>query len=654
MPTGRFTRQLAAQVAAQVAEFGKPLTVHAMSTSWRYPQKALSVTPPIEDYALVGDCQGSALVSTDGSVDWMCLPRFDSPACFARLVGTARNGFWKIGPGQAYRVRRQYLQDTLVLETTFTTPSGVVRLLDWMPVRAGHPRMFRRVYGVSGVVEMTSLLFPSFGYGSVQPRIFGQDGAITFQAGPDALTVWSPATFAVMPDGVTSTFTVCAGDQMTFELAWSPAHEASPAPALDDESLSSAVAYWRQWSAQCTYRGPARSAVLRSLITLKALTYTPTGGMVAAPTTSLPERLGGSRNWDYRYCWVRDSALALGAFMRCGYDSETESWWQWLLRASAGNPGRLNVLYGVAGERDLPERTLRWLPGYENSRPVRIGNAAASQAQLDLYGELIRAFSLYRERARQLGRLVPNGPTWDQEVAIIEYVRSMWKKPDRGIWEVRDRSRHFTFSKAMAWAAVDRAIYDAECYGYHAPLNEWKTLRAHMHASICKQGVDRDTGSFNMAYDLPAMDGSLLLLSDIGFLPPNDPRIVATIERAVHDLDDHGLVRRYMPGAPGPKDGRFGNEGVFLPVSFWLVSALSHVGRWQEAATRLARLLELRNDVGLFSEEYDTEHCRQVGNFPQAFTHVALVDSALALEDALERQPPHRPLGRKRVSNSLP
>jgi GH15 family glucan-1,4-alpha-glucosidase len=470
-----------------------------------------------------------------------------------------------------------------------------------------------------------------FEYGAVKPLVEAVGHSATMTAGPDTLRLWSAVDTTLAGHAVVADFTVSQGQQVSFELVWHPSHEDPPFPIVGQAAVEAVGQFWEEWVGKCTYSGPFRDAVVRSLITLKALTYSPTGGMVAAPTTSLPEYIGGSRNWDYRYCWVRDSALALGAFMRCGYREEAAAWWTWLQRASAGDPGRLQVLYGVAGERHIPERNLNWLDGYRGSRPVRVGNAAAGQAQIDLYGELINAFHNYRATAGAEGGSTKH---WEHEVALVEYLSSAWRKPDRSIWEVRDRSRHFTFSKMMAWVAFDRAISDAETYGLRAPLELWRKSRDAIRAEILKRGFDSNRGVFTMAYDVNELDASLLLMPVFGFLPADDPRIVATIDAIASELDLGGLIRRYIPGSPGPKDAEMGPEGVFIPTSFWLVDALALSGRVAEATVRFKRLLGLANDVGLMSEEFDPVAGVHLGNFPQAFSHVALIDSACYLEAA--------------------
>lgn len=596
------------------------------------------VSLPIEDYALVGDCQAAALVSARGSIDWLCLPRFDSPSCFAALVGSPANGRWSICPRQPFSTRRAYRENTLVLETLFETAGGVVRLVDCMPPRQGRPRFFRTVEGVSGEVEMVLELLAVFEYGAVNPLVEASGHTATMTAGPDTLRLWSAVDTRVIGHTVTANFSVVAGQQVSFELVWHPSHEDPPFPIVGQAATEAVEQFWREWVGRCTYTGPFREAVVRSLITLKALTYAPTGGMVAAPSTSLPERIGGSRNWDYRYCWVRDSALALGAFMRCGYHDEATAWWTWLQRASAGDPGKLQVLYGVGGERHLAERNLTWLRGYRDSKPVRVGNAAAGQAQIDLYGELINAFHNYRATAIFMGEHSAKGLHWDQEVALVDYLNATWHKPDRSIWEVRDKSRHFTFSKVMAWVAFDRAISDAEAYGFKAPVAHWRKARATIKGEVLARGVSPKGGHFTMAYDLDELDASLLLIPVLGFLPADDHRVVATIDAIASQLDLGGLTRRYIPGAPGPKDAEMGLEGVFIPASFWLVDALALSGRLPEATVRFKHLLSLANDVGLLSEEYDPIAGHQLGNFPQAFSHVALIDSACYLEAAIAGQ----------------
>ena len=606
-------------------------------TSSRRPEEGLDPWQsqpnnlPIEEYALIGDCHSAALVSSGGSIDWLCLPRFDSSACFAAMVGTPENGHFAIAPSVSYSVSRRYRQDTLVLETTFTTAEGVVRLSDAMTPRQDHknPHLVRVIECLSGEVPMELSLLAAFDYGSVQPRVAGDGRFAVITAGPDSLQLWSGQELTVRGTHVGAEFTLRSGAVTSFGLTWFPSHEAAPFPVAGQAALDGTADFWTKWVRQCTYMGPYREAVVRSLITLKALTYAPTGGMVAAPTMSLPENLGGTRNWDYRYCWVRDTALSLSAFMRCGFVEEATAWWEWLSRSTAGDPGQLQVLYSITGKRRIEERELSWLAGYAGSVPVRCGNAAYAHVQNDLYGELVDAFYQYRNH-----NLSPPRDTWEQEVALVEFVERQWRHKDRSIWEVRDRSRHFTFSKMMSWVAFDRAIKDADQFGLPGPVDKWKKLRAIVKDEVLAKAYDTERNRFTMAYDLEGLDAALLLMPVMGFLPATDPRMLGTIDAIAEELDFGGLTRRYIPGAPGPKDLEMGTEGVFLPTSFWLVDAQAMSGQVDRATERYERLIGLSNDVGLLAEEYDPDAGLLLGNFPQAFSHQSLIDSACRLADA--------------------
>ncbi|MFF2366869.1 glycoside hydrolase family 15 protein [Streptomyces sp. NPDC058122] len=585
----------------------------------------------IEDYALIGDEQTAALVGRDGSVDWLCLPRFDSAACFAALLGDEDNGHWRIAPENAGAcTRRAYRPDTLVLDTEWDTDEGSVRVTDLMPQREHAPDLVRVVEGLSGRVRMRSLLRLRFDYGSVVPWMRRSDGHRVAVAGPDSVWLRSePPVHTYGKDFRThSEFTVEAGDKVAFVLTWHPSHR--PRPPLCDpfEALETSVQDWRAWAARCRYDGPHRDAVVRSLITLKALTYAPTGGIVAAPTTSLPEELGGVRNWDYRYCWLRDSTLTLGALLSAGYHEEAEAWRDWLLRAVAGDPAALQIMYGLSGERRLSEYEIPWLSGYAGSSPVRVGNSAVEQLQLDVYGEVIDSLSL----ARRSG--LPSRPhMWRVECAMMEFLRVAWRQPDEGIWEVRGPRRHFVYSKVMAWVAADRAVRTLEDDpSLDGDIEGWRAMRDEVHREVCERGFDPVRNTFTQSYGSPELDASLLLIPRVGFLPPDDPRVVGTVDAVRAELARDGfLVRRYSTTTTAGVDGLPGDEGTFVVCSFWLADALHLTGRTREARELFERLVGLTNDLGLLSEEYDPVAGRQLGNFPQAFSHIGLVVSALSL-----------------------
>ncbi|MFD5076924.1 glycoside hydrolase family 15 protein [Streptomyces sp. NPDC058371] len=583
----------------------------------------------IEDYALIGDEQTAALVGRDGSVDWLCLPRFDSPACFAALLGDDDHGHWRLGPkGAGPCTRRAYRPDSLVLDTEWETDEGSVRVTDLMPQREHAPDLVRVVEGLSGRVTMRSTLRLRFDYGSVVPWMRRSDGQRVAVAGPDA--VWFRSEPPVRTWGkdfrTYSEFTVEAGEKVAFVLTWHPSHR--PRPPLCDplDALRSSVEDWQKWAARCSYEGPHRDMVVRSLITLKALTYEPTGGIVAAPTTSLPEELGGIRNWDYRYCWLRDATLTLGALLSVGYVEEAEAWRDWLLRAVAGDPADLQIMYGLGGERRLTEYELPWLPGFADSAPVRVGNDAVEQLQLDVYGEVIDSLTL----ARRAG--LPMKPhMWRVQVALMEFLRTAWRQPDEGLWEVRGPRRHFVHSKVMAWVAADRAVraleFDPKLTG---DLEGWRAMRDEVHREVCERGYDAERNTFTQSYGSRELDASTLLIPRVGFLPPDDPRVIGTINAIRDELGHSGFVRRYSTDETDI-DGLPGDEGTFLVCSFWLAEALHMTGRTDEARELFERLVGLANDVGLLSEEYDPIAGRQLGNFPQAFSHIGLVTTALAL-----------------------
>ncbi|WP_369187284.1 glycoside hydrolase family 15 protein [Streptomyces sp. R08] len=586
--------------------------------------------PRIEDYALIGDEQTAALIGMDGSVDWLCLPRFDSAACFARLLGGEDNGHWRIAPEGADRcTRRAYRPDTLVLDTEWETAEGTIRVTDLMPQRHRAPDVVRIVEGLSGKVTVRSTLRLRFDYGAVVPWMRRSDGHHVAVAGPDSVWLRSePEVHTWGEDFSTlSEFTVEAGEKVAFVLTWHPSHE--PRPALVDpyESLRTSVADWQRWAARCRYDGPYRDVVVRSLITLKALTYRPTGGIVAAATTSLPEEMGGVRNWDYRYCWLRDSTLTLGALVSAGYHKEAEAWRDWLLRAVAGDPADLQIMYGVAGERRLPEFELPHLSGFGGSAPVRIGNGAVNQLQLDVYGEVMDSLWL----ARRAG-LSPKPHMWSLQSVLLDWLRDQWKQPDEGLWEVRGGRRHFVHSKVMVWVAADRAVRTLEEYAdLSGDLEGWRELRDEVHRDVCEKGYDPERNTFTQYYGSQELDAALLLIPRFGFLPADDPRVVGTVDAVREALGHDGFVRRYDTAADTPVDGLPGDEGAFLACSFWLVDALQMTGRRKEARVLFERLVGLANDVGLLAEEYDPVAGRQLGNFPQAFSHIGLVNTALAL-----------------------
>ncbi|MET9800068.1 glycoside hydrolase family 15 protein [Streptomyces sp. NPDC006368] len=586
------------------------------------------MTQRIEDYALIGDLQTAALVGKDGSIDWLCLPRFDSPACFAALLGDEDNGHWRIAPAGAKTcTRRRYVGDSLVLESLWETRSGTVKVLDFMPQRDQAPDVVRIVEGVSGRVEMEAVLRLRFDFGSVVPWMRRTDGHRVAIAGPDS--IWLRSEPEVKTWGqqysTRSSFTVGAGETVAFVLTWHPSHQ--PRPGLIDphESLEHTLEDWQAWAGQCTYEGPYREAVLRSLITLKALTYAPTGGIVAAPTTSLPEEIGGVRNWDYRYCWLRDSTLTLGALLSAGFLEEAAAWRNWLLRAVAGDPKDLQIMYGLAGERRLPETELPWLRGYAGSRPVRTGNAAVRQLQLDVYGEVIDSLYLAREAG-----LPSQAHAWNLQLSLLGFLESTWRQPDEGLWEVRGPRRHFVHSKVMAWVAADRAVRTLEENpSLPGDPDRWRAMRDEVHRDVCEKGYDPERNTFTQSYGSRDLDAATLLIPRVGFLPPDDPRVVGTVDAVRRELSHDGFIRRYSTDGPAV-DGLPGGEGTFLVCSFWLADALRMTGRGKEARELFERLLTLRSDVGLLAEEYDPVSRRQLGNFPQAFSHIGLVGSALA------------------------
>jgi len=583
----------------------------------------------IEDYGLIGDCETAALVGRDGSVDWLCWPRFDSPACFAALLGTPEHGRWILHPADdVRRSTRRYRDHSLILETTFETDSGAVTLVDFMPPRGDNSDVVRLVRGDSGRVRMSMELVLRFDYGSIVPWVSRlADGTWRAIAGPDMVVLHTPVKLTGRDFTTVAEFDVGAGETVPFVLTYGASHKPPPKSIDPLESMRGTEAFWKEWASRATAEGEWCDAVHRSLMVLKALTYAPTGGMVAAPTTSLPERLGGPRNWDYRFCWVRDSTLTLLALMNAGYADEARAWRDWLLRAAAGLPQQLQIMYGLAGERQLREWEVTWLPGYEQSKPVRVGNAAHGQLQLDVFGEVMDVL----HQARR-GGITRDESEWPFQRAMLHHVAQIWTEPDQGIWELRGPRQHFTFSKVMAWVAFDRAVKSAELFGLEGPVDRWRAIQNQIHAEVCARGFDHARGCFVQSYESKQLDASLLMLPSTGFLPPSDPRIKQTIEAIERDLLCDGFVMRYDTGET--EDGLPPGEGVFLACSFWLADAYVMLGRVDEARELFERLLELRNDLGLLAEEYDTRLRRQVGNFPQAFSHVALVNTAHNLSHA--------------------
>jgi len=589
------------------------------------------VASRIEDYAIVGDMQSVALVSADGSVDWLCLPRFDSDACFAALLGDERNGSWRIAPAGRATATRQYAGDTLILETLWETGTGAARVIDFMPPRNGdHPSLIRIVEGVRGTVEMEASVRVRFGYGKVLPWVYALPRGIRAIAGPDSAWLDTPVKLNGTDFAHHASFTVSGGQRVPFTLTYLPSHISEPSCPDAGETLEATRKYWDGWVSRCTYRGKYRDTVVRSLITLKALTYQPTGGIVAAATTSLPEDIGGVRNWDYRFCWLRDATITLEALLRTGYTDEAAAWRHWLARAVAGDPADVQIMYGVAGERRLTEWQADWLPGYEASAPVRIGNAASGQFQLDVYGEVVDALHLSAKSG-----LPPDRHTWALVQRLLEFVERHWDDPDEGLWEVRGPRRHFVHSKVMAWVAFDRGADMADAMNDAKRASRWREIRDRVHAQVCEQGYSAERGAFVQYYGATELDAAVLLIPEVGFLPPEDPRVVSTVDVLRRELVSDGFLRRYEVDAGGTSavDGLPGSEGAFLACSFWLANALDFSGRRPDAVAIFERLLGLCNDVGLLSEEYDPRYGRLVGNMPQAFSHVPLIQAALNLSD---------------------
>lgn len=592
----------------------------------------------IEDYALIGDLLTAALVGRDGAVDWLCLPDFDSPACFAALLGGRQAGSWQLAPAEGgSAARRRYRDDSLILETEWDTEDGCVRLIDFMPLRDEAADVVRIVEGVSGTVPMTMTMSLRFDYGHVVPWVRRRDDGLSAIAGPDA--VWLRTPVRMQGQGLTTVadFTVAEGQRIPFVLTHRFSHLPSPQPVDAERALAETGRWWSAWMAQCRYTGRWQPEVRRALLLLKALTFAPTGGILAAATTSLPEQLGGSRNWDYRYCWLRDATFTLQALLGTGFVEEARAWREWLVRAVAGDPADLQIMYGVDGRRRLPEFELPWLAGYENSGPVRVGNAAAAQLQLDVWGEVLDGLHLARDSG-----LPTDNTAWDVQRALLDFLEGNWAEPDCSLWEIRGPARHFVHSKVMAWAGLDRAVRTVEHHHLPGPLHRWQALRKEIHDDICTHGYDAERGTFTQSYGSDHLDAALLLLPRVGFLPYRDPRIVGTIEAVRTQLSRDGLLLRYHPGQSS--DGLPGGEGVFLACSFWLVDALSGIGHTAEATALYERLLLLRNDVGMLSEEYDPKSRRHLGNTPQAFSLVGLINSARQLSGHHTTTSAHRDL----------
>ncbi|NUR62987.1 MAG: glycoside hydrolase family 15 protein [Catenulispora sp.] len=589
----------------------------------------------IEDYALIGDLQTAALVGRNGSIDWLCFPRFDSPSCFGALLGDKETGHWLLAPvGATECTSRSYVGDSLVLETFWETPTGTVKVIDFMPQRDATPDVIRIVEGISGSVEMRGELRLRFDYGRVVPWVRRTDHHRVAVAGPDS--VWMRAHPSIHSYGegfaTIGEFTVHAGDRIPIVVSWLPSHYTAPPRQDAEKSLRETLDGWHEWAAKVKYQGHYHDLVMRSMIVLKALTYGPTGGIVAAATSSLPEQIGGERNWDYRFCWLRDSTMTLSALLAGGCVEEAAAWRLWLLRAIAGDPADLQTMYGVGGERRLPEVLADWLPGYEGSTPVRFGNAAVQQLQLDVYGEVIDTLHTAMQAGIPMER-----PVWGLVKALMSFLEEHWHEPDEGLWEVRGPRRHFVHSKIMCWVAFDRAVKMAEATGLAAPVARWRTTRDTIHADVCAKGYDPEMGAFTQYYGGKSLDAATLFAVKTGFLPPDDPRVVSTVKAVRDGLGHNGFVRRYSTGTPHGTavDGLVGEEGVFLACSFWLADALVAIGHEDEARALFEQVAAISNDVGMISEEWDPEARRQLGNTPQAFTHVALVNTAFLLAGTL-------------------
>jgi GH15 family glucan-1,4-alpha-glucosidase len=592
---------------------------------------------PIEDYALIGDLHTAAIVSREGSIDWLCLPRFDSAACFATLLGTPQHGHWLITPsGEVRRTRRRYREDTLTLETEYETAEGSAVVIDCMPLREQHPNVVRMIEGKTGHVRMHMDLIVRFDYGSIMPWVqeesqrassgragasHGMDHALIATAGPDALCLRTTVELRQEQKTITADFAVSAGDMIPFVLTSYDSHESPPDTLDPRQAIEATEQWWRSWSARCTYRGPWRDTVVRSLITLKALTYAPTGGILAAATTSLSESLRGGLNWDYRFCWLRDASFTLRALLDSGYEPEGRAWRDWVLRAAGGDPSDLQVVYGAAGERRLLETTLDWLPGYEGTSPVHVGNAAVHQRQLDIYGETMNALHVAHRHG-----IEPNATERTLQCALIDHLESTWEQPDRGIWESREEPKQYTYSKVMAWVAMDRAVKETEQFGLEGPVDRWRRLRDKIHDTVCREGYDDERGAFVQFFGSTKLDASLLLIPIVGFLPPDDPRVRSTVQAIERELmvGDGLLHRHESHDAP--------SQGVFIACSFWLADNYALMGRQADAERLFERLLQLCNDIGLLSEEYHPKKRRLLGNFPQALSHLSLVNSAHIIE----------------------
>ncbi|MGB6973947.1 MAG: glycoside hydrolase family 15 protein [Terracidiphilus sp.] len=595
----------------------------------------------IEDYAVIGDCETAALVSKDGSIDWLCWPDFASEACFAALLGSEENGYWKIAPAKGeWSSSRQYREGTLILETTFEQAGGAMRVTDFMPIRGRNADLIRIVEGVRGTVDVRMEMVLRFDYGRTVPWVTRIPGGLRAIAGPNLVMLQASVPVHGEEMKSVAEFTVHEGERQSFTLTYGDSFRPNPKPVELEPALASTEKFWRRWTSKLKYDGPHREAVERSLMALKAMTFQHTGGIVAAVTTSLPEAIGSSRNWDYRYCWLRDTTFTLLALANGGYFEEAAAWQDWLLRALAGSPDQVQIMYGLRGERQLVEWEVDWLGGYEGSKPVRIGNAASLQVQLDVYGEMLDSFyhaqhSLFRHTELDFRVLV----------SLLEHLETIWQEPDEGIWETRGGRQQFTYSKMMAWVAFDRAVMLAEQLNYDAPLERWKQVRDAIHAEICAKAFNKEKNSFVQYYGSDALDAALLLMPVVGFLPGTDARVKSTVEAIERELMPDGLVLRY--DASKSPDGLPPGEGVFLACSFWMVSSLKAIGRPEDAQALFEKLLALRNDVGLLSEEYDVERKRLVGNFPQAFSHIALVNAAFDLHDGTRmRERSHRRMGR--------
>lgn len=582
----------------------------------------------IEDYGLIGDCETAALVGRDGSIDWLCWPAFDSDACFAALLGNHRHGRWLVAPaGEIRRSSRRYRDNTLILETRFETADGAVDLIDFMPPRGNASDVVRLVRGVRGRVRMQMQLVIRFGFGADIPWVKkSEDGtALLAICGPDMTVLRTPVETRGEDMTTVADFDVGAGETIPFVLTYGPSHLPTPKPIDPEHALRDTEAFWTEWCSRCTYQGEYRDLVMRSLITLKAQTYGPSGGIVAAPTTSLPEKLGGSRNWDYRFCWLRDATFTLLALMNSGYTEEASAWHHWLLRAAAGAPANMQIMYGIMGQRRLLEWEATWLPGYEGAKPVRVGNAAHAQLQLDVYGELIDAFHQWR-----VAKLELDDGAWALECAVLEHLAEVWDQPDHGIWERRGAGRHYVSSKVMTWVAFDRGVKSAEMFGFKAPVAKWRGLREAIHLDVCARGFDAELNSFVESYGSKMLDASILLLPSVGFLPPEDPRVKGTLAAIERYLMRDGFVLRHDPRAAEAQPA----EGAFLACTLWLADALVLAGEYGRAQELFARVVAIANDLGLLAEEFDSVAGRQTGNFPQALTHIALINTAHNLSAA--------------------